>query len=296
METSRIYRVANLPFKVFCQEGELITDKMSNMKPFESGLLPGEDYLFTVELVYAPLPEITDEVLYKTDDGPYFPEITLYKKADGCVVSRVSSLPGRPQAMQFTMSPDFKSGTLILPGVEDIFAVNNSLMLMFTFASAHMGALEMHSSVVVNGGKGYLFLGKSGTGKSTHSSLWLKHIDGTWLLNDDNPVLRVMPDGEVRVFGSPWSGKTPCYKALSAHAGAIVRITQAPFNRITRLNGIRAYASVMASASSFRPFSALADHWHKTLESIAAKVPCYELECLPDQAAAELCHSTVTNG
>ena len=198
--------------------------------------------------------------------------------------------------MELTMSSDFTKATLILPGKDDAFAINNSLMLLFTFASAKMGALEMHSSVVVNGGKGYLFLGKSGTGKSTHSSLWLKHIPGSWLLNDDNPVLRLMPGGEVRVFGSPWSGKTPCYKQESAPAGAVVRLSQAPYNKIERLKGIHAYASIMASASSFRPFRELADHWHNTLEAMTSAVPCYHLECLPDKAAAELCHNTVTNG
>ena len=293
MEISRTYRVADLPLQVSCKDGDFLPDKMKNMIPFLSGLLPGEKHLFELELVHAPLPEPSGKLLYKTEDGPGFPEITLYTKADGSIVSRTRPLPGRPESMELTMSGDFSSATLILPGMDDLFAINNSLMLLFTFASARMGALEMHSSVVVNDGKGYLFLGKSGTGKSTHSGLWLKHIPGTWLLNDDNPVLRLMPSGEVLVFGSPWSGKTPCYKALSAPAGAVVRLSQAPYNKITKLNGINAYASLMASASSFRPFSELANHWHKTLEAMIGVVPCYHLECLPDQAAAELCYNTI---
>ena len=94
----------------------------------------------------------------------------------------------------------------------------------------------------------------------------------------------------------PWSGKTPCYKNQDVPAGAVVRIRQAPYNQIQRLGTIQAYASLMASASSFRPFQGLADGWHRTLEGLAASLPCYTLDCLPDQAAAELCHSTVTNG
>jgi hypothetical protein len=102
-----------------------------------------------------------------------------------------------------------------------------------------------------------------------------------------------MPGGDVRVFGSPWSGKTPCYKALSVPAGAVVRLSQAPYNKIERLTGVKAYASLMASASSFRPFSELANHWHNTLEAMTGVVPCYHLECLPDEAAARLCYNTV---
>ena len=133
---------------------------------------------------------------------------------------------------------------------------------------------------------------RSGTGKSTHSSLWLKHIPGTELLNDDNPVLRVV-DGEVRVYGSPWSGKTPCYKALDVPTGAIVRLRQAPENRIARLGTVAAYASVMASCSGFRPIRTLADAQHETLAAVAQQVPCYQLDCLPDAAAARLCQETV---
>ena len=296
MDTTRIYRVADLPFKVSCSGEDFLPDHLVNMKPFVSALLPGEEALFSIDILSKALGKPSGELLYKTDDGPLFPEISLYRNADASISSRTSPLPGRPEAMELTMSPDFKKASLILTGHDDAFAFNNALMLLFTFASAKMGALEMHSSVVVNEGKGYLFLGKSGTGKSTHSGLWLKHIPGTWLLNDDNPVLRLMPGGDVRVFGSPWSGKTPCYKALSVPAGAVVRLSQAPYNKIERLTGVKAYASLMASASSFRPFSELANHWHNTLEAMTGIVPCYHLECLPDEAAARLCYNTVVNG
>ena len=293
MSTDRIYRVAELPFRIICAGDDFLPDHLINMKPFVSALMPGEEPIFSLEIVHGALPVPQGSLIYRTNDGPLFPEISLYKNPNGSIVSRTSPLPGRPEAMEITMSPDFRSATLLLPGKDNVFAFNNALMLLFTFASAPYGALEMHSSVVVNGGKGFLFLGKSGTGKSTHSSLWLKHIEGSWLLNDDNPVLRLMPSGEVRVFGSPWSGKTPCYKALSAPAGAVVRLSQAPYNAIEPLKGVKAYASLMASASSFRPFSALADHWHNTLEAMAEKVPCYQLECLPDMDAALLCYNTV---
>lgn len=293
MDTSKIYRVADLLFRVTDQADDFFPDSLPNMRPFVSALMPGEELLFTLSLVHGPLPAPAGELLYRTDDGPLFPEISLYRNPDSSITSRTRALPGRPEAMDLTMNRDFTSARLILSGKEDTFAFNNALMLLFTFASAKAGALEMHASVTVNGGKGYLFLGKSGTGKSTHSSLWLKYIPGSWLLNDDNPVLRLMPGGEVRVFGSPWSGKTPCYKALSVPAGAVVRLSQAPYNKIERVTGVKAYASLMASASSFRPFSELANYWHNTLEAITGTVPCYQLECLPDQEAAQLCYNTV---
>jgi hypothetical protein len=289
MKDMQTYRVAGFRFIV---EGE--RPQVSNLDPFITDTEEGE-LLFTLSVV-KELPLAVTTPYFTTDDGPGFPEISIDRFEDGGWRFRVRPLPGRPVAGDLRCDKEFHHAELVLTSVDDAFALNNSLMLLFAFSSAHKGLLEMHASVVMNEGKGYLFLGKSGTGKSTHSSLWLKHIPGTELLNDDNPILRLMPDGSARVYGSPWSGKTPCYKNQDVPAGAVVRIRQAPYNQIQRLGTIQAYASLMASASSFRPFQGLADGWHRTLEGLAASLPCYTLDCLPDQAAAELCHSTVTNG
>ena len=283
------FRVAGFIIRV---EGFL--PPMPNMEPFRVQET-AEEPLFTLRIV-ASFPPVIDKPIFKTDDGPGFPEIAIGALPEGGYSFRVRPLPGRPQSGELRTSANFTQAQLALTGVDNTFALNNALMLLFTFASADKGALEMHSSVVMHEGKGYLFQGRSGTGKSTHSSLWLKYIPNTELLNDDNPVLRLMPDGSARVFGSPWSGKTPCYKAQDVPAGAAVRIRQAPFNRIRQLPPIEAYASLMASASSFRPFPGMADAWHHTLEGLIQALPCYELECLPDREAAELCHNTVVHG
>lgn len=265
-----------------------------NLRPF---LVEGSDapLLFTLKRTAELVPQPA-EPYFTTDDGEGFPEISIGRFADGSYRFRVKPLPQLPVAGEMHTSADFTQAELVLLGVDDLFALNNALMLLFAFSSAGKGLLEMHSSVVMNGGKGYLFLGKSGTGKSTHTGLWLKYIPGSELLNDDNPILRLMPDGSARVYGSPWSGKTPCYKAQDVPVGAVVRLRQAPFNKIERLSPLQAYASLMSSASGFRPFKHLADGWHRTLEGLCATVPCYTLDCLPDQAAAELSHSTIANG
>ena len=208
----------------------------------------------------------------------------------------MAPLASLPPCAKMLMSPDYSKGSLqFLKRSQSsaVFAVNNSLMLMFAFRSAPYKTLEMHASVIMNGGKGYLFLGRSGTGKSTHSSLWLKYIEGSELMNDDNPVIRVCEDGVTRVFGSPWSGKTPCYRNVSAPIGAIVRIRQAKFNAIKRHNTLEAYASVYSSCSGFKADRGMADGQHKTLEHIALHVPCYTLDCLPDEEAARVCAAAV---
>jgi len=272
----------------FCIDGASF--EPSNLQPFR---VHEVSPLFCVHVV-PTLPSSSFPLIFQTSDGPGFPEISLFKRADGYRV-QMKPLPSLPLAATMDVSADWHEAWLKLEGSDNAFGLNNALMLLFAFASAHLGALEMHASVVMQGGKGYLFLGKSGTGKSTHSRLWLQHIPGSELLNDDNPILRLMPDGSARVFGSPWSGKTPCYKAQDVPVGAVVRLSQAPRNEITRLPLVQAYASLMASASGFRPLKDLADGWHRTLEGLAAVVPCYHLDCLPDQAAAELCYKTIND-
>ena len=284
------YSVADLHFWVEAEESLL--QAASNMAPFVIGD-DGDDspILFSVTQTDS-LPQAEEEPYFCTDDGPGFPEIAIHKSQDGYLFT-FRPFPGRPVAALLATSEDFCTGRLKLTNSSDLFGFNSAMMLIYALTTANMGALQMHSCVVTNDGRGYLFLGRSGTGKSTHGRLWMENIPGTELLNDDNPILRVMPDGTKRVFGSPWSGKTPCYKAASAPVGAVVRLSQAPYNKICRLSPLEAYASLMSSASSFRPFASLAQGWHATLEALVADVPCYTLDCLPDRDAAELCYRTI---
>ncbi|MGN0459237.1 MAG: hypothetical protein ACI4IL_09730 [Eubacterium sp.] len=65
----------------------------------------------------------------------------------------------------------------------------------------------LHSSCIVVDGVAYAFSADSGTGKSTHTQLWLKRFgDRAYMLNDDKPALRII-DGKPYACGTPWSGK-----------------------------------------------------------------------------------------
>lgn len=219
-----------------------------------------------------------------------------FSRIDGGWAVRMAPDVNRPVLGVLMAAEDFRSARLkLLSGSARAihFAVDNALMLMFALASAPFDTLEIHSSVTVCDGAGYAFLGKSGTGKSTHSRLWREHIPGSTLLNDDNPVIRIK-DGQARIYGSPWSGKTPCYKAESAPLSAIVRIRQCADNKIQQLSPVEAYASIYSSCSAFREIKGTADGIHATLSRLVSLVPMYILDCRPDKEAAQLCHSSVS--
>ena len=189
---------------------------------------------------------------------------------------------------------DYREGTLHLSGHLVKAALDNALMVLFAMASSVRNTALFHSAVVSYQGKGYMFLGRSGTGKSTHASLWRRYIEGTELMNDDNPAVRIRPDGTAIVYGTPWSGKTPCYRNVSCPVGGIVLLSQAPYNEIKRLKGIEAYAAVMPSISGKRWDRSIADGLHETENELAGKVPVWHLDCLPDEAAAQLCKKSIT--
>ena len=190
-------------------------------------------------------------------------------------------------------TPGYREGTLHLSGFQAKAALDNSLMIQFSMASATQDTVLFHAAAVSLDGKGYMFLGRSGTGKSTHARLWLQNIPGTELMNDDNPAVRVKSDGTAVVYGTPWSGKTPCYRNISATLGGIVLLSQAPYNKITRLTGIGAYAAVVPSISGKRWDSRIADGLHETENALASNIPVWHLDCLPDADAAHLCKDTI---
>lgn len=192
---------------------------------------------------------------------------------------------------------EFKKANCWLSGnaLQKEFCINNFLMMLFAFASMATQTLLFHASVIGHEGKAYLFLGKSGTGKSTHSRLWYDHIPSCELINDDNPAVGLR-DGQIIVYGTPWSGKTPCYRNVRFPVGAFVRLSQEKENRIERESVIRAFASLLPSCSGVKWDTRLYRAQGDTLAAVIERVPVFHLGCLPDAAAAKLCHSVVTRG
>ena len=172
------------------------------------------------------------------------------------------------------------------------FGLNNVLMLAMAFAGSFKDTLLIHASTVQNGAYGYPFIAKSGTGKSTHVGLWLTHIPGSELLNDDNPILRIV-DGKPFIYGSPWSGKTPCYRNRKAKLAAITRIERADENRLERLSTVQAFASLLPSCSSMKWDEAIFNNICNVVSKFIQLVPIYTLHCRPDKAAAELSYQTL---
>ena len=251
-----------------------------------------DDFLFTLTVDDTIRPAANKKLVRKFDTGNG--DTVVYQLPDGGYQFIIRDIHDRDCCLLIANS-DFSDCRCALNGdwVMRSFGLNDALMLVYAFAGAFHHTLLIHASTVMHHGYGYPFIAESGTGKSTHSSLWLKHIEDCQLMNDDNPIVRIMDDGQPYIFGSPWSGKTPCYRPVSARLGAVTRIERAPRNRIEQLAPVQAFASMLPACSSMKWDTLIYNHLCDAVSRVIETTPVYTLYCLPDQEAALLCHKTI---
>lgn len=141
---------------------------------------------------------------------------------------------------------------------------------------ARFSGVMLHSSCVEYNGKAYLFSAPSGTGKSTHTHLWLKYIPNTRIINDDKPALRVI-DSTVFAFGTPWSGKTDESIPTGVPVGGIAFLSRGE-NKIERVGGATVLKDFMDQ--TVRPSSReLMVPMLDVVDKILTDVPVYRLSC-----------------
>lgn len=152
-------------------------------------------------------------------------------------------------------------------------------------------AFILHSSFISWRGSGIVFTAPSGTGKSTQADLWHEY-EGAEIYNGDRTIIRRI-DNVYHGFGSPYAGSSGIYRNETAPIKAIIVLTQAPENRIERLNGKQAFLPLYKETlmNTWNPeyMSAMTD----LLMDAAAKIPIYHLACRPDKEAVELVKITL---
>ncbi len=291
---TRVYAVAQHPFSVTVlslpHDADTSLRLLANYEPFlvgEPSALRPEAFALTI--ASGPAEPFTVQV------SQHDSEQTIV-----CGVTSAGSPAFRflwrgESAGTLVCSPDYRRGHLSLDGPAAKYAVDSALMVQYALATAPRQTALFHAAVVSHRGKAYMFLGPSGTGKSTHARLWQQAIAGVELVNDDNPVVRIHSSGRAVAYGSPWSGKTPCYRPVSLPLGALVVLSQAPCNSIERLHGISAYAALLPAVSGKRWDRAIADGLHATESLLAATVPVWRLQCRPDAEAALVCQSAIAS-
>lgn len=146
-----------------------------------------------------------------------------------------------------------------------------------------------HSCGINDQGRGLLFLGASGAGKSTMAKLWEKE-KGVTILNDDRVLVRQW-QGTPYIFGTPWYGKSQVCCADRAPLKGIYFLKKANKNCLKALSPAETAARIAATA--FLPF------WDKKgiefalsfCVEIARKIPAWEIGFVPDKNIVDFVRS-----
>lgn len=291
--TIHYYRVAGFLFSVCLpmdMDQELL---LPSFLPFRTTKPTGdEERLFDFTAVSPNvMPDAKDkELLEKTDND--MGHLNLYATSEGYLIEIING------CYTHLMMADtgFTSIKACLHREDRNARHALSSLLRISYAQAILchAAVSIHAAAVYNNGQAYLFMGASGTGKSTHASLWRRYIPRTGLLNDDNPTVRLV-NGKAYAYGTPWSGKTACYKNLSFPIGGMVRLYQASANKFCRQDGTDAFVALYPGCSVIAEDERLRNSLYDTLARLADTTVIGTMECLPDEMAAWTCYHAVTN-
>lgn len=163
--------------------------------------------------------------------------------------------------------------------------------LIMRTAILFSGGVVVHAGGLDDNGRGIVFMGHSGAGKSTQVQHW-KEEPGVIVMNDDRIALRPGTDGFI-CCGTPWGGTTGIAVNHSASLSALILLEQADANQIRQIDP--AAAASMVLARTFLPYwdARLMDLAMRNLDKLLTNVPIYRLGCRPEKEVVALVRSVL---
>lgn len=141
-----------------------------------------------------------------------------------------------------------------------------------------------HGAVLSYKQNGYMFIAKSGTGKTTHVNLWRKYIEGVEIVNGDKPIIEIK-ENDIIAYGTPWAGKEGLQTNTCVPLKGICLIKQADKNSIRRIDAKEAITAIIRQIYMPKNTEALS-LTVKFMDDIIRVVPFYELLCNISREAA----------
>lgn len=180
------------------------------------------------------------------------------------------------------VSPNFSDGY-----IENICLYRSMCMQLPVF-----NRFLLHACILQCGENGYAFLGRSGAGKSTHSSLWLKYIKNCKIINGDKPVVH-FNGKELIAYGTPWQGKEGrgCNEKIALKG--LCFIEQAKENKIRKLTPSettsRIFSQLLLPSDEANAAKAL-----ELADVLVTNIPAYLLKCDISENAAKTSFEMMT--
>jgi len=159
----------------------------------------------------------------------------------------------------------------------------DQLLLMYYLAGRE-GAL-LHAAGIDISGKGLIFPGKSGAGKTTLARQFTsrKNIQ---ILSDDRIVIRKI-ENAFKAFGTPWPGEAGIARNTSMSLRGILFIRHGPRNKIRSISPQEASAKLMPVTSIPWYDREVMPHVLGFCEELAINIPAFELEFHPGPEVVE---------
>jgi hypothetical protein len=279
-------RIADITMEITCDDPELRLQVEGAKNQF---LIDGVQTEVIIRALWGDLSEEpSGEKLF--DSGSTW---QLYYKEDAYLFRFTSLVFGSlPYKIAF-FNPEFSSGEVYLhrpffnkgQSVDPLAYPLDELLTINLLAKGR--GTEVHACGIVDSlGRGHLFVGQSGAGKSTMARLW-ENEPNIIVLSDDRIILRKMKNS-IWMYGTPWHGEAGVASPAQVPLTTIYflekgqkneLIAQKPSDSISRL-----------FACSFSPFynrEAL-NFTLGFLEDVVINVPCYGLKFKPDKSVVEL--------
>ena len=194
-------------------------------------------------------------------------------------------LRGRTLHHVLTVDRSWRAGTFCIPetprsATPRPFPVGYPVeQLLFVGLLAHAAGAVVHATGIIHGGRGWVFAGPHGAGKSTLAALFRRRRDMT-LLNDDRVILRSL-HGQWRLFGTPWPGTIQQVSTASAPLAGICLIRHGTSTEAQPLAPSQAVARLLARC--------IHPYWDRqgleallgTIARLVQEVPCYDFPFVP---------------
>lgn len=148
------------------------------------------------------------------------------------------------------------------------------------------GGFLLHASWIRCRDRAILFTGPSGIGKSTQADLWCR-LRGAELINGDRAAIFPVAGG-AEVRGIPFCGSSRVNKNETMPLAAVVCLTQAPENSITRLRGVQAFRRLWEGCSINLWNPEDIEKGTKAVIDTVSTVPVFHLSCTPDEQAVRI--------
>ncbi|HEX6087630.1 MAG TPA: hypothetical protein VF266_24070 [Thermoanaerobaculia bacterium] len=212
----------------------------------------------------------------------------LFREKDGYRIECRSESFGDAPYKTATFNEDFTRGTIeLLPQLAHLNPLEYPLdEVLIANLLARGRGVELHSCGVIDReGRGHLFVGVSGAGKTTTARLWADEASG--IVSDDRVIVRER-DGVMWMFGTPWHGEAELSMPGGAPLSGVYLLTQAETNELRELHPAETVARLFRCTFPLFHDATALDFTLSFLERIAERVPVRELRFTRDRAAVDL--------